>query len=115
MHGVLSEPVRYEDEVGPYGPLLSPVDAERYLRIPASTVRTWHRRRAAGEPGRRPTGLWAEGLDVVGRPLFYMADLLVLAHGCRIWGSSGGRLHTLADVLDEAATGRCPARGGRTA
>lgn len=75
----------------PYGPLMSPVEAEVWLGIPSSTVRTWFER-------RKRTGLQAEGIDHVGRPRFLLADLLVLQAGRRIWGDEG-RNYTLGQIV----------------
>jgi hypothetical protein len=76
----------------PYGRLLSPVEAQQHLGIPASTIRTWHQRRAT-------SGLYAGGL--LGRaPLFYEADLIAAKRGLRIRNDQGDRVHTLADLRE---------------
>ena len=75
----------------PYGRLLSPVEAEKHLGIPASTVRTWHHRRYR-------TGLYAAGQDRHGKPLFYEADLLAMKKRRRIRDKQGRRHHTMRDV-----------------
>jgi hypothetical protein len=76
----------------PYGRLLSPAEAQQHLGIPASTIRTWHQRRAT-------SGLYAEGL--LGRaPLFYEADLIAAKRGLRIRDDQGDRIHTLADLRE---------------
>lgn len=51
--------------------LLSAADAEKVLGIPASTVRSWWRRRAY-------TGLWDYGRDRRGHPLFDETHLIAL-------------------------------------
>ena len=51
--------------------LLSAADAERVLGIPASTVRSWWRRRAR-------TQLWDYGRDARNHPLFDELDLVAL-------------------------------------
>jgi len=51
--------------------LLSAVDAERVLGIPASTVRSWWRR-------RQRTGLWDYGRDRRNHPLFDEQHLIAL-------------------------------------
>lgn len=48
--------------------LLSAAEAERALRIPAATIRSWARRRV----------LWPYGLDERRRPLYDRADLIKL-------------------------------------
>lgn len=75
----------------PHGRLLSPVEAQRFLGISASTVRTWHHR-------RHRTGLFAAGQDRHGKPLFYEADLLALKHRKRIRDKHGRRHHTMREV-----------------
>jgi hypothetical protein len=69
------------------GRLLSAADAERYLRIKASTVRTWHQRRGQ-------TGLYPAGLDSQRKPLFWEADLVALRERIRIRDAKGVRLVT---------------------
>lgn len=86
------------DELMPYGRLLSPVEAQQHLGINASTVHTWHQRRAT------------KGLHAAGRlgrqPLFYEADLIAVHRGLKVWDEHGERAHTLADLLkvDESPT-----------
>lgn len=80
-----------DDDPLPYGRLLTPAEAQKHLRISASTVRTWHHR-------RRWTGLYPAALDRHGRPLFYEADLLALKLRRRIRDKSGRRHHTMRDV-----------------
>jgi hypothetical protein len=48
--------------------LFSAVEAERYFKIPAGTVRTWATRKR----------IWAYGLDERRRPLYDRDDLLAL-------------------------------------
>lgn len=48
--------------------LLSAAEAERALRIPAATIRSWARRRV----------LWPYGLDRRNRPLYDRVDLIKL-------------------------------------
>ena len=74
-----------------HGRLLSPAEAEKFLGIKASTVRTWHQR-------RQRTGLFAMGQDRRGNPLFYEADLLAMKQRKRIRDNHGRRSHTMADV-----------------
>lgn len=76
----------------PYGRLLSPAEAQQHLGIPASTIRTWHQRRAR-------TQLYSAGL--LGRaPLFYEADLLAAQRGLPIRDDRGVRINTLRDLLE---------------
>lgn len=51
--------------------LLSAMDAEKVLGIPAGTVRSWFSR-------RRMTGLYDYGRDRRGHPMFREADLVAL-------------------------------------
>lgn len=83
----------------PYGRLVSAVEAEKLLGIPATTVRTWHHR-------SRFTGLFSAGLDRYSRPLFYEADLLVRKMRMRIRDKDGRRHHTMADVERLKSRGR---------
>jgi transposase len=76
----------------PYGRLLSPAEAQQHLGISASTIRTWHQRRAT-------SGLYSAGL--LGRaPLFYEADLIAAKRGLRIRDDQGERIHTLDDLRE---------------
>lgn len=79
------------DDPLPHGRLLSPVEAQQHLGIPAATVRTWHHR-------RRRTGLHAAGRDRHGRPLFYEADLLAMKLRKRVRDKLGRRHHTMRDL-----------------
>lgn len=78
----------------PFGRLLSAIEAQKHLGIPASTVRTWHSR-------QRWTGLYSAGLDRNRRPLFYEADLLALKLRRRVRDYAGRRHHTLAELRVE--------------
>ena len=70
---------------------LSASDAEKVLGIPASTVRSWYRR-------RRNTGLYEIGLDGRNHPLFYESDLLALRRGERLRDEHGQRMNGDTDV-----------------
>lgn len=62
--------------------LLTPVEAQRILGIPRSTVSTWHSRRSR-------TGLYPAGIDQHGHPLFRTSDLLRLRSGRSIRDAAG--------------------------
>lgn len=83
------------DELFPHGRLLSPVEAEQHLDIPASTVRTWYQR-------RERTGLYTGGLDRYGKPLFFEADLLALKLRCRVRDNQGRRHHTMHEITEKS-------------
>lgn len=80
-----------DDEVVKYGRRLTPTEAEKYLGIPASTVRTWHQR-------RHRNGLFPMGQDRYGKPLFYEADLLAMKLRKQVRDKQGKRHHTMRDV-----------------
>lgn len=71
--------------------MLSAVEAERLLGIPAPTVRTWSHR-------RERTGLHPAGLDSLRRPLFWEADLLALRLGLSVRDEHGRRV--IVDIED---------------
>lgn len=76
------------DDPEPYGQPLTACAAERYLGIPASTVRTWRERGRIEDMGR----------DVFGRRLYYTADLLVVHHGRQVW-ADGKRRYRMRDII----------------
>lgn len=74
------------------GRLLSATEAQQHLGINASTVRTWHQRRAT-------SGLYAAGL-LDGAPLFWEVDLLARRLGLNPRDADGERVHTLPELRE---------------
>lgn len=74
-----------------FGRRLSAADAERFLGISGSTVRTWHQR-------REHTGLYPIGYDRNGAPLFWEADLIVLIRKLTLRDAEGERQYTMEDL-----------------
>lgn len=77
--------IDWDDDELDLGRLMSAQDAERTLSIPASTVRSWYRRK-----GR--TGLYDHGRDRRCHPLFWEADLLALRAGYVLRDQQGRRI-----------------------
>lgn len=88
-----AEPEDDGEGLPPLGRLLSAMDAERELDIPATRIRKWAQRRVR-------TGLHSMGLGWRDHPLYWEADLVALSRGIKIRDGDGRRTIFAVPVIE---------------